>query len=144
MPPRGLHGAAAATLRALRISEPIAMSAEQAVLDEVVVAPPKQETAQEHQREQRTKPQPRYNVILWDDPDHSYEYVIVMMRELFRKPIEDGYQVAKEVDTRGRAILMTTTLEHAELKRDQIHAFGKDQYIERCKGSMSATIEPVA
>ena len=120
------------------------MSAEQVVLDDVVVAPPKQETEQEYQRQQRTKPQPRYNVILWDDPDHSYEYVIVMMRELFRKPVEDGYQVAKEVDTRGRAILMTTTLEHAELKRDQIHAFGKDQYIERCKGSMSATIEPVA
>jgi ATP-dependent Clp protease adaptor protein ClpS len=82
-------------------------------------------------------------VILWDDPDHSYEYVIVLVKELFRKPIEMGFKVAKEVDTTGRAILLTTTREHAELKRDQIHAFGKDKYIERCKGSMSATIEPV-
>ncbi len=38
---------------------------------------------------------------------------------------------------------MTTTMEHAELKRDQIHSFGKDELIPRCKGSMSATIEPV-
>ncbi|HBJ38717.1 MAG TPA: Clp protease ClpS [Planctomycetaceae bacterium] len=97
----------------------------------------------DQQRDHRAKQQPRYNVILWDDPDHSYEYVIVMVKELFRKPIETGFQVAKEVDTTGRAILLTTTREHAELKRDQIHAFGKDQYIERCKGSMSATIEPV-
>jgi ATP-dependent Clp protease adaptor protein ClpS len=124
------------------------MSEEPAVLDEtVVVAHPKQATQREQLREQqrdrKTKPQPRYNVILWDDPDHSYEYVIVMLRELFRKPVESGYQIAKEVDTSGRAILLTTTREHAELKRDQIHAFGKDQYIERCKGSMSATIEPI-
>ena len=32
-------------------------------------------------------------------------------------------------------------LDHAELKRDQIHAYGPDKHIERCKGSMSATLE---
>jgi ATP-dependent Clp protease adaptor protein ClpS len=120
------------------------MPEEPTVLDEVVVvAQPKHATKRDQQRKRQTKPQPRYNVILWDDPDHSYEYVIVMLRELFRKPVESGYQIAKEVDTSGRAILLTTTREHAELKRDQIHAFGKDQYIQRCKGSMSATIEPI-
>jgi len=30
------------------------------------------------------------------------------------------------VDTQGKVIVFTTTKEHAELKRDQIHAFGKD------------------
>lgn len=129
------------------------MAEDQAVLDEVVSVRDvenedhigfqrRNKDKQEQRRDQRPKRQPRYNVILWDDPDHSYEYVIAMVKELFRKPIEMGYQVAKEVDTTGRAILLTTTREHAELKRDQIHAFGKDQYIERCKGSMSATIEP--
>jgi ATP-dependent Clp protease adaptor protein ClpS len=34
-------------------------------------------------------------------------------------------------------------MEHAELKRDQIHAYGKDTLLDRCKGSMSASIEPV-
>lgn len=29
-----------------------------------------------------------------------------------------------------------------ELKRDQIHAYGPDPHIKRCKGSMTATIEP--
>jgi ATP-dependent Clp protease adaptor protein ClpS len=97
------------------------------------------------ERDQQKKPQkqPRYHVVLWDDPDHSYEYVVLMMKQVFRRPIESGFQIAKEVDTSGRAICLTTTLEHAELKRDQIHAFGKDELIARCKGSMSATIEPV-
>ena len=39
-------------------------------------------------------------------------------------------------------IVLTTTKEHAELKRDQIHAFGADRLIARSKGSMSASIEP--
>jgi len=36
----------------------------------------------------------------------------------------------------------TTTLERAELKRDQIRAFGKDVLNAECPGSMYATIEP--
>ncbi len=90
-----------------------------------------------------TKRQPRYNVILWNDDDHSYEYVIAMLMELFGYPVEKGFQLAKEVDTTGRVIVLTTTKEHAELKREQIHAYGKDAYISACKGSMWATIEPV-
>ena len=96
------------------------------------------------QKKAKPKKQPRYNVILWDDADHSYDYVVLMMKQVFRHPIEMGFQIAKEVDTRGRAICLTTTMEHAELKRDQIHSFGKDELIARCKGSMSATIEPVS
>jgi len=107
---------------------------------QVAVAEPEVVT----QEDKRTKPkkQPPYHVILWDDSDHSYEYVMSMMKRLFRMPIEKGFQVAKEVDSRGRAICMTTTMELAELKRDQIHAYGKDELLPRCKGSMSATIEP--
>ncbi len=96
----------------------------------------------EHERP-KAKRQPRYNVILWNDDDHSYQYVVLMMKEVFRFPVEKGYKIATEVDQSGRAICMTTTMELAELKRDQIHAFGKDALIPRCKGSMSATIEPV-
>jgi ATP-dependent Clp protease adaptor protein ClpS len=93
--------------------------------------------------ENKPKRQPRYQVILWNDDDHSYQYVVAMLRELFGYPDEKGYQLAHEVDTSGRAVVTTTTLERAELKRDQIHAYGKDAMIAHCKGSMSATIEPV-
>ena len=94
------------------------------------------------QRQAQTKRQPRYHVILWNDEDHSYDYVIVMMRELFGHPVEKGFQIADEVDAKGRAVCLTTTREHAELKRDQIHAYGRDSLISRCQGSMSASIEP--
>ena len=34
------------------------------------------------------------------------------------------------------------TLEHAELKRDQIHAYGRDRLLARSSGSMTSFIEP--
>ena len=96
----------------------------------------------EVESEQKTVRQPPYNVILLNDDDHSYEYVIEMLKQLFGHPVEKGYQLAKVVDTQGRAIVCTTSLERAELKRDQIHAFGPDPRIARCAGSMQAEIEP--
>lgn len=90
----------------------------------------------------RPKQQPRYHVVLWNDEDHSYDYVIQMLGDLFGLPKQKGFELAKEVDSSGKAICLTTTMEHAELKRDQIKAYGRDKLIARCQGSMSATIEP--
>ena len=87
--------------------------------------------------------QPRYNVLLWDSDDHTFEYVEEMLRELFGHTHQQCQQIAKDVDAEGRAVVLTTTKEHAELKRDQIHAFGRD-HLEGSKGSMWASIEPMA
>ena len=96
----------------------------------------------QEKEKQKTKGLPPYNVVLLDDNDHSYEYVIHMLKTLYGHPPEKGYRMAIEVDTTGRVIVATTNLEQAELKRDQIQAFGPDPLIPRCKGSMSATVEP--
>lgn len=101
-----------------------------------VVVRPKRATTTERDRPRV----PRYHVILWDSDDHTYEYVQTMLRELFGHQAEDCAKLAKTVDEEGRAVVLTTTLEHAELKRDQIHAYGKDEE-PGTKGSMSATIE---
>jgi ATP-dependent Clp protease adaptor protein ClpS len=107
------------------------------------VAEPLQETVRRRRERQKARPkrQPRYHVVLWNDDNHTYAYVIVMLMELFGHPAEKGYQLAKEVDTQGRAVVLTTTREHAELKRDQIHAYGRDGLIDDCQGSMWATVE---
>jgi ATP-dependent Clp protease adaptor protein ClpS len=94
------------------------------------------------EEEQQVRRQPPYNVILLNDDDHTYDYVIRMLKELFSYPEEKGFLMADEVHRSGRVIVLTTTLEHAELKRDQIHAYGPDPLLQRCKGSMSAMIEP--
>ena len=85
---------------------------------------------------------PPYNVVLLDDDDHSYEYVILMLKKIFGHTVNRAYEMATEVDASGRVVVTTTNLEVAEMKRDQIQAFGPDPFIPRCKGSMSATVEP--
>ena len=96
----------------------------------------------ERQMEREGRRQPRYNVLLWDSDDHTFEYVERMLRELFGHEQEQCRKIAEGVDKDGRAVVLTTTKEHAELKRDQIHAYGKD-HLEASKGSMWSTIEAV-
>ena len=91
----------------------------------------------------KTRRNPRYNVILLNDDFHSYEYVIRLCKEVFSLAETDAVSKAKEVDKTGRVILYTGPLEVAELKRDQIHSFGKDDLVASCEGSMSAEIEPI-
>ena len=98
-------------------------------------------TQPREKKKQKTKGQLPYNVILLNDDEHSFVYVVRMLKTLFRHPPELGYRMALEVHTTGRVIVATLDLEQAELKRDQIHAFGPDPLVRRCKGSMSAIIE---
>lgn len=103
-----------------------------------------QATVEKSKPDRRRKPKklPPFNVVLLDDDDHSYEYVIEMLQSVFAHPPERGFQLAKEVDETGRVIVMTTHKELAELKRDQIVSFGADPRLSRSKGSMQAIVEP--
>jgi ATP-dependent Clp protease adaptor protein ClpS len=107
-------------------------------------APTRAKSKPKGKRKRKSKQLPPYNVVLLDDNDHTYEYVIEMLRSIFAHPEARAYQMAKEVDQNGRVIVFTTHRELAELKRDQIHSWGMDWRIASCKGSMSATIEPAA
>jgi len=86
---------------------------------------------------------PQYNVVLLDDDDHTYDYVIEMLSHLFGHSMETAYQMAVTVDRTGRVVVDTTHRERAELKRDQITGYGPDWRIPHSKGSMAALIEPV-
>ena len=92
-------------------------------------------------REQQQTPQ-LWNVVLLNDDDHTYDYVIEMLMRLFLKTADEAYRNAVEVDTLGRTIVMTCEREAAEFARDQIHGFGADWRLPRSKGSMSAVVEP--
>jgi ATP-dependent Clp protease adaptor protein ClpS len=85
---------------------------------------------------------PLYSVVLLDDNDHTYDYVIEMLQKIFIFSLEQAYRHAEEVDRCGRTVLITCQLAEAEFARDQIHAYGPDWRLPRSKGSMSAVIEP--
>lgn len=84
---------------------------------------------------------PRYHVVLFDDNDHTYEYVVEMLTKLLSHSRSAAWRMAQEVDRHGRSIVYTTNKEQAEFKRSQIHDYGADWRLPRSKGSMSATVE---
>lgn len=93
----------------------------------------------------RPKPRraPRYRVILWNDDDHSFQYVIAMMKKIFGYDKSRGMIIACGVHACGKTPVAVLPLEVAELRRDQIRQFGPDPLIEGCVTSMFATLEPV-
>jgi len=86
---------------------------------------------------------PLYRVVLLDDNDHTYDYVIEMLQHIFIFTLAQAYRHAEEVDRRGRTVLITCELPEAEFAKSQIHAYGRDWRLERSQGSMSAVVEPV-
>jgi ATP-dependent Clp protease adaptor protein ClpS len=85
---------------------------------------------------------PRWHVVLLDDNDHSYDYVIQMLGSIFGYGPEKSFALARIVDTEGRVVVFTGTQEKALTFQEKIHNYGADPLIPRCKGSMSALVEP--
>jgi len=85
---------------------------------------------------------PLYRVVLLDDNDHTYDYVIEMLQKIFIFSLDQAYRHAEEVDRCGRTVLITCELKEAEFARDQIHSYGPDWRLQRSRGSMSAVVEP--
>ena len=101
-----------------------------------IVSEPEVENANQQQHT------PLFNVVLLDDDDHTYEYVVEMLAKLFAYPETTAWNMATEVDTNGRSVVVTCEREIAEFGRDQIHAFGADWRMPWSKGPMSAVVEP--
>ncbi len=86
--------------------------------------------------------EPRYHLVLLDDNDHTYEYVIELLGHVLGYGPEKSFVLARVVDTQGRAIVETASHEQVTRHQRQIHAFGADPRIPRSAGSMSAIVEP--
>lgn len=101
-------------------------------------------TKPDHKLDQEEILTPLFNVILLDDDEHTYDYVIEMLQKLFLFSHARAFRHAVEVDTTGRTLIITCELPQAEFARDQIHAYGADWRMPNSKGSMSAVIEPAS
>jgi len=83
------------------------------------------------------------HVVLINDPDHTYQYVIQMLEDVFGYSPAQGAQLARQVDSQGQVVLATTSRRRAEAFRNRIHAYGPDPHLRRSKSSMTAFLEPV-
>jgi ATP-dependent Clp protease adaptor protein ClpS len=90
----------------------------------------------------QTRRLPPYNVVILNDEEHSFPYVIELLVKLFRHPLPKAEELTLRIHTSGRAIVYTTHKELAELKRDQVIAYGPDARMTTSKGPLRCYVEP--
>ena len=82
-----------------------------------------------------------YHVIILNDDEHTFDYVIEMLQAVFGFPHATALAHTMEADATGSSIVLTTSLQEAEQKRDQIHAYGPDWRMPQSRGSVVALVE---
>src|SRR5262249_12223371 len=80
----------------------------------------------EPDRVTKTQRQPPYNVVILNDEEHTFDYVIDLLVKIFRHSLPTAQELTWRIHSTGRAIVYTTHKEKAELKRDQVLAWGPD------------------
>jgi ATP-dependent Clp protease adaptor protein ClpS len=85
---------------------------------------------------------PPYNVIVMNDEEHTFEYVIELLTKLFAYPLSTAESLTWKIHHSGRAVVYTTHKEKAELKRDQVLSYGPDARMSTSKGPLNCYIEP--
>jgi ATP-dependent Clp protease adaptor protein ClpS len=83
-----------------------------------------------------------YHVIILNDDEHTFDYVIEMLQAVFSFSYATAMAHTVEADSAGSSIVWTCGLEEAEKKRDQIHAYGPDWRMPNSRGSVAALVEP--
>ncbi|MEW4566507.1 ATP-dependent Clp protease adaptor ClpS [Tautonia sp. JC769] len=101
---------------------------------------PKPQKAAEGETE--TRRQPPYNVIILNDEEHTFDYVIELLCKIFRHSLARAQELTWRIHLTGRAVVLTTHKELAELKRDQVLSYGPDPRMSISKGPLDCFIEP--
>jgi len=84
-----------------------------------------------------TKVAPRWKVVLWNDDVTTFQFVIELLRSLFRKPEPEAVQLTHEIHHRGAATVEVTSRERAELYVEQVKSLARPRGFP-----LTATIEP--
>ncbi|MEM7682580.1 MAG: ATP-dependent Clp protease adaptor ClpS [Planctomycetota bacterium] len=86
---------------------------------------------------------PPYHVVLLNDDDHTFHYVIEVLMTVFGQNVADALKHTMEVHQKGRAAVWTGSKEVAELKRNQVRGFGPDVYASiEVRYPLGVKIEP--
>src|SRR5262249_55778587 len=85
-----------------------------------------------------------YHVIILNDDEHTFVYVIEMLQAIFGLSYTIALTHTIEADTTGSSIVWTCGLSEAERKRDEVHAYGPDWRMPSSHCSVAALVEPAA
>lgn len=116
---------------------------EETGVEEPIVVPKRKGRRREESRD-RPKKQPPYAVIVHNDEEHTWPYVIDVLQQVCGYDMEKAYLLTSQIHFTGRAIVWSGAREVAELKRDQIRGYGPDDYAPKpVTFPLGVTIEPL-
>lgn len=90
----------------------------------------------------RTHRPSMWHVVVMDDDEHTYEYVMDLLQGLFGYTAEKAFAIAEQIDAEGRGVCATLHLELAELRKEQIDGCGADPRLDESAGPMTCLLEP--
>lgn len=80
-------------------------------------------------------------VVLFNDEEHTYDYVVEMLSHACKLSRENAFRCAVEVDLTGRTIVHYGTRPECEGVIARIAAYGPDHRLPQSMTSMNAEIE---
>ena len=123
------------------MSESEAVTLERGGVAAVTAEPERREAVEEDGPSRNLPP---YRVVLLNDDDHTFAYVIRMLRQVFRMRLERAEALTRRVHVEGQAAVWMGSKEVAELKQEQVVGFGPDFYASQTvRYPLGCMIEPV-
>jgi ATP-dependent Clp protease adaptor protein ClpS len=80
-------------------------------------------------------------VVLFDDEDHSYNYVVEMLTHCCEMSRDAAFHCAFEVDMTGRTIVFYGDFDACKTVCDKILSYGPDHRLPHSMSSMNAEVQ---
>jgi ATP-dependent Clp protease adaptor protein ClpS len=84
---------------------------------------------------------PVYKVVLFDDDEHTYDYVVEMLVDCCSLSRQSAFRCAVEVDLSGRTTVFYGTLDDCRRRHERIQAYGADPRLPKSRGSMKSEVQ---
>jgi ATP-dependent Clp protease adaptor protein ClpS len=84
-----------------------------------------------------TRTMPMFKVLIHNDDKTHFDFVVMVLMKVFSKPVLDAFNITKSVHQTGIGLAGVYALEHAEMRRDQVHSMARAN-----KFPLTASIEP--
>lgn len=88
-----------------------------------------------------TKTLLHWRVILYNDEDHTYDYVVELLVKVCKLSRQQAFCCAVEVDLAGRTTVFYGNEENCRRISAQINSYGPDHRLLRSRGSMRSEVE---
>lgn len=116
-----------------------------ALMEDVEIDEPIVRTKKEKKESNKTKKQPPYSVIIFNDDDHTFQYVTLALQKVFGYDLYKAMSFTIEIHEKGKALVWSGSREVAELKKEQIESIGPDLFAEKkVEFPLNVSIEPMA